>query len=83
MSASPSESKPTLEEEKRRELVIQCLSDCGVSKYDPDVVDTLSRWIAQESKSAIQDRKGELLAKGLSGDIVSQLILESTGVRRQ
>ena len=81
-STSQAGSKPTLEEEKRRELVLQCLRENGVSNYDQDVVDTLSRWIAQESKSASQDRKGELAAKGFTPDVVSQLILDSTGILR-
>jgi hypothetical protein len=75
-------TKPTLEEEKRKELVLQCLRECGVSKYDADVVDTLSRWIAQESKGASQDKRSELSAKGLTPDVVSKLILESTGIRK-
>ena len=73
-------SRPTLEEEKRRELVLQSLRECGVTQYDADVVDTLTRWIAQESKAANQDKRAELLSKDISPDAVSKLILESLGV---
>ena len=73
-------SRPTLEEEKRRELVITCLRECGVENYQPDVIQTLSRWLAQESKAAIQDKRGELGAKGFPPETVSRLILESIGI---
>jgi hypothetical protein len=73
-------SRPTLEEEKRRELVLQSLADCGVKHFDSDVVDTLTRWLAQESKAAIQDKRSELSAKNISPENVSKLILESMGI---
>ena len=73
-------SRPTLEEEKRRELVLNSLRECDVTQYDPDVVDTLTRWIAQESKAANQDKRAELLSKDIAPDAVSKLILESLGV---
>ena len=79
-SQSNTQSRPTLEEEKRRELVMQCLNECKVERFDPDVVDTLTRWLAQESKAAIQDKRGELSAKNISSDNVSKLILQSMGI---
>lgn len=75
-----SQTRPTLEEEKRRDLVLRCLSDCGVEHYDADVIETLTRWIAQESKAAVQDKRSELVAKGLSPEQVSKLIVESLGL---
>jgi methionine salvage enolase-phosphatase E1 len=71
-----------LEEEKRRELVLNALQSCGVSQYEEEVVEVLSRWIAQESKAAIQDKRAELISKGLSPEQVSSLILESSGATR-
>jgi hypothetical protein len=72
----------SLEEEKRRELVLNALQSCGVSQYEEGVVEVLSRWIAQESKAAIQDKRAELISKGLSPEQVSSLILESSGATR-
>ena len=81
MSApTQSSTRPTIEEEKRRELVLQCLKDCAVTRFDPDVVDTLSRWLAQETKAAVQDKRGEFSSKGISPDNVSKLIIESVGL---
>jgi hypothetical protein len=77
-----SQSRPTLEEEKRRELVTQALQECGVDRYDPDVVEVLTRWIAQESKAANQDKRAELMSKDLPSDVVGRLILESYGINR-
>jgi len=84
MASQPSaiHGRPTLEEEKRRELVIQTLAQCAVSRFDSDVVDTLSRWIAQESKAAQQDKRSELLSRGVPVDAVSNLVLHSLGVER-
>lgn len=73
-------SRLTLEEEKRRELVIGCLKDCSVERYDADVVDTLVRWLAQESKAAVQDKRGELSGKGITPDGVSTLVIECMGI---
>ena len=73
-------SRPTLEEEKRRELVIGCLKECSVDSYDADVVDTLVRWLAQESKAAVQDKRGELSGKGISPDGVSKLVIDCMGM---
>lgn len=73
-------SRPTLEEEKRRDQVLKVLYDCGVTEYDSDVVDTLTKWLAQESKAATQDKKSELLSKGIQQEDVSRLILESIGI---
>ncbi len=75
-----SASRPTLEEEKRRELVLRCLTECKVQHYDPEVVETLTRWIAQESKGAVQDKRAELVSKGLGPEAVSKLIVESMGL---
>jgi hypothetical protein len=72
--------RPSIEEERRRELVLQTLKDAGIGRYDPEVVDTLTRWIAQVSKGAVQDKRGELSSKGIPADNVSKLILESMGV---
>lgn len=77
-----SQSRPTLEEEKRRELVTQALQECGVDRYDPDVVEVLTRWIAQESKAANQDKRAELMSKDLPSDVVGRLILGSYGINR-
>lgn len=80
MSSNPQTStRPTLEEEKRRELVLRCLAECKVDNFDPAVVETLSRWIAQESKAAVQDKRAELVSKGLGPEAVSKLIVESLG----
>lgn len=73
-------SRPTLEEEKRRDQVLRVLESCNVNDYESDVVDTLSRWLAQESKAAIQDKKSELASKGIPAEKVSKLILTSLGV---
>lgn len=75
-------SRPTLEEEKRRDQVLKALSDCDVLNYDADVIDTLSRWLAQESKAALQDKKSELTSGGVLLEDVPQLILESIGIGR-
>ena len=72
--------RPSVEEERRRELVLQCLRDAGVNSFDSDVVDTLTRWIAQVSKGAVQDKRGELTSKGIPPENVSKLILESMGI---
>jgi hypothetical protein len=77
-----SQSRPTLEEEKRRELVTQALQECGADRYDPDVVEVLTRWIAQESKAANQDKRAELMSKDLPSDVVGRLILGSYGINR-
>ena len=79
-SSVPSSTRPSLEEEKRRELVQSALSQSGVTAYDDDVVETLTRWIAQESKAALQDKRAELATKGISSENVSLLILESAGI---
>ena len=73
-------TRPSLEEEKRRELVQNALTSCGVTVYDEDVVETLTRWIGQESKAALQDKRAELATKGISTENVSLLILESAGI---
>lgn len=78
-SNTQASTRPTLEEEKRRELVLRCLAECQVTNYDPDVVETLTRWIAQESKAAVQEKRAELVAKGLGPESVSKLIIESLG----
>jgi hypothetical protein len=75
-----SSSRPSLEEEKRRELVINALNRCGVTSCEDDVVETLSRWLAQESKAALQDKRAELATKGISSENVSLLILNSAGI---
>jgi hypothetical protein len=75
-----SSTRPSLEEEKRRELVLTTLTQCGVHSFDEEVVETLTRWIAQESKAALQDKRAELATKGISSENVSQLILESAGI---
>ena len=82
MASQPSTvpGRPTLEEEKRREIVVQTLNMCGVTHYDPDVVDTLSRWLAQEYKAAQQDKRAELLSRDVPPDAVSGLVLESLGI---
>ena len=48
--------------------------------YDADVVDTLVRWLAQESKAAVQDKRGELSGKGISPDGVSKLVIDCMGM---
>jgi len=73
-------SRPTLEEEKRRDQVLKVLSECGVKDFEADVVDTLSKWLAQESKAATQDKKSELSSKGIQQEDVSRLVLESMGL---
>jgi hypothetical protein len=72
--------RPTLEEEKRRELVLQTLAACGVDKFDPDVIETLTRWLAQESKAAIQDKRSDLVSREIPTESVSELILASLGL---
>ncbi len=79
-SSVPPLTRPSLEEEKRRELVLGTLQQCGVSAFDDDVVETLTRWIAQESKAALQDKRAELATKGISSENVSLMILESAGI---
>ena len=78
--SSQTHGRPTLEEEKRKELVLQTLRASNVRSYDPDVVETLTRWIAQESKAANQDKRSELLSRDIPPDSVSRLILESMGI---
>ena len=73
-------NRPTLEEEKRREQVHKALIECGVKDFEEGVVETLTRWIAQESKAANQDKRSELAAKGIQPEGVSRLILESLGM---
>ncbi len=75
------QGRPTLEEEKRRELVLQALRSCNVTHFEPEVVETLTRWLAQESKSANQDKRAELLSRDIPLDVISKLILESMGVK--
>jgi hypothetical protein len=78
--ASQVQGRPTLEEEKRRELVLQTLNMCGVADFEPEVVGVLTRWLAQESKSANQDKRAELLSRDIPPEAVSKLILESLGI---
>jgi len=75
-----SQTRASLEEERRRELVMLALNQAGVANYEECVVETLSRWIAQESKAAIQDKRAELISKGITPEQVSTLILESSGI---
>ena len=84
MASHPSviPGQPTLEEAKRRELVLQSLASCRVQHYDPDVVDFLSRWIAQESKAAHQDKRSDLLSRDVPADALSNLVLRSLGIDR-
>lgn len=77
MTSSSSTSRPTLEEERRRELVLRCLKDCNVEQYEADVVDTLTRWIAQESKLSNSDMRSDLASSGVSADLIPQLIVKS------
>ena len=73
-------TRPSLEEEKRRELVLSVLNQCGVNAFEEEVVETLTRWVAQESKAALQDKRAELATKGISSENVSVLVLESAGI---
>jgi hypothetical protein len=69
----------TLEEEKRRDMIVRTLRNSGVSDFEPEVVTTLSRWLIQESSTISQDKRPELLARGVSEESIPALLMTLVG----